>query len=402
MSADSSIAVDHVHPDQTFWPLPSAVGFSTLGPRGRASPAVLLLIAAASLATPGPAAAHVGHDHGPEQAPAADMPIRHADGSVILPKPAQRLYGIRTQRSELTQVGHTHELLGEVVADPNASGLLQAPKIGRIHPAPSGLPVLGQEVAADALLAWLEPLPTSLDRANQEALIADLDGQIALSEQRLERLQQLKETAPRQEIEDVTLQLASQRARRTAVARGIDERLPLRAPVSGVVSHTILRAGAIVDEHEPLIELVDPRRLQVTAYAYDPALPARLTQASARTATGESIRLALIGTGYRLEAQALPLQFTIQGAAPTLALGQPLTVLIETREQFTGVVLPRGAVVRQAGGANQVWVHSSAERFTPRLIQVQPLDAEQVLVTAGLDAGERVVTTGAALLNQIR
>jgi RND family efflux transporter MFP subunit len=361
-------------------------------------PGALLL----GLAMPTVAFAHAGHDHGSAPMVSANMPTRLPDGSLLLPKPAQRLYGIRTGQAEINQVGRTHEVTGEVVADPNASGLLQAPKLGRIHPAPEGLPVLGQRVEAGALLAWLEPLPTSLDRANQEAQLADLDGQIALSRQRLERLELLKESAPRQEIEDVMLQLASQEARRTAVARGLDERQPLSAPVSGVVSHTRLQAGAIVDEHEALLELVDPHRLQVTAFVYEPGLADGLIGASARTGSGEPIRLQLIGTGYRLEAQALPLQFSIVGRPPRLALGQPVTVLLETEQQSRGVVLPRAAVVRQGGGASQVWVHPAAERFAPRLVQVQPLDADQVLVTGGLEPGERVVTVGAALLNQVR
>ena len=44
----------------------------------------------------------------------------------------------------------------------------------------------------------------------------------------------------------------------------------------------------------------------------------------------------------------------------------------------------------------------SAERFAPRKVQVQPLDAQRSLVTSGLTAGERVVTQGATLLAQIR
>ncbi|MBK1643611.1 hypothetical protein CKO25_02845 [Thiocapsa imhoffii] len=348
--------------------------------------------------------AHPGHDHGvTEPVPvAANLPTRQPDGSLFLPKSVQRLYGVRTLQVELTQVGHSEHVIGEVVADPNASGLLQAPKLGRIHTTEQGLPVLGQEVTAGTLLAWLEPLPTSLERANQEAQLADLEGQLALLRQRLERLEQLQESAPRQELEDVILQLTSTEARRAAVSRGLDEHQPLYAPVSGVVSQTRLHAGAIVDEHEALLELVDPRRLQVTAFVSDPALIDAVVDASARTASGEPLRLRLIGSGLRLQAQTLPLQFELLGEFPRLALGQPLSVLLETANQRTGVVLPRPAVVRQGGGADQVWVHTSAERFTPRLVRVEPIDAERVLVGAGLTPGERVVILGASLLNQVR
>lgn len=54
----------------------------------------------------------------------------------------------------------------------------------------------------------------------------------------------------------------------------------------------------------------------------------------------------------------------------------------------------------RAANENVVWVHASAERFSAR--QVQVLDATRSVVTAGLAAGDRVVTLGATLLAQIR
>ena len=38
----------------------------------------------------------------------------------------------------------------------------------------------------------------------------------------------------------------------------------------------------------------------------------------------------------------------------------------------------------------------------PREVRIEQLDAERVLIVAGVEAGKRVVTTGAELLNQIR
>jgi membrane fusion protein, heavy metal efflux system len=49
-----------------------------------------------------------------------------------------------------------------------------------------------------------------------------------------------------------------------------------------------------------------------------------------------------------------------------------------------------------------VFEHSSAERFEPRSVRVEPLDGERVLVVSGLKAGVRVVTQGAELLDQVR
>ena len=64
--------------------------------------------------------------------------------------------------------------------------------------------------------------------------------------------------------------------------------------------------------------------------------------------------------------------------------------------------MPRTSVLRSANGQTIVFEHTAAERFEPRIVRVEPLDAERVLVLDGLAAGKRVVVQGAELLNQIR
>ena len=49
-----------------------------------------------------------------------------------------------------------------------------------------------------------------------------------------------------------------------------------------------------------------------------------------------------------------------------------------------------------------VWVKQEPERFVPKVVSVQPLDGANVAVTAGLAAGDKVVTLGATLVNQVR
>ena len=66
-----------------------------------------------------PAVAGDGHDHG-DAPPAASGsgPKRQPDGSVFLPKPAQRQIGVRTLLVEPGELPRTHELAGKVVMDP--------------------------------------------------------------------------------------------------------------------------------------------------------------------------------------------------------------------------------------------------------------------------------------------
>ena len=85
-----------------------------------------------------------------------------------------------------------------------------------------------------------------------------------------------------------------------------------------------------------------------------------------------------------------------------MAVGQPLKVLVQTKEQYKGFAVPAGAVVKNASNQDMVWVHTSAEVFQPRPARIVALDGATVSVVGGLKAGDRVVTQGAALVNQVR
>ena len=58
--------------------------------------------------------------------------------------------------------------------------------------------------------------------------------------------------------------------------------------------------------------------------------------------------------------------------------------------------------MRGTNGQSIVYEHSNAERFVPREVRIEQLDAERVLVVSGIEPGKRIVTRGAELLNQIR
>ena len=85
-----------------------------------------------------------------------------------------------------------------------------------------------------------------------------------------------------------------------------------------------------------------------------------------------------------------------------LAIHQPVKVLVQTSEQLKGWVLPTTALVKSASNQDTVWVHTGAEQFVPRTVRFAPLDGARVSVLDGLNSGDRVVTQGAPLVNQVR
>ena len=369
--------------------------------RRRSGALAALLLAGCALVMPeGPAQAH-------ESAPAPatgspKQPSRLPDASVFVPMPAQRAIGLRTQLTRMSTAPGSMELTGTVVADPRASGLVQAPVSGRIEPGPDGLPHAGQRVARGAVLAWLVPTVGVVERSARQAELADLDARIEIARARSERYQQLTGSIPQRDIDAARTEAAALVQRRSAMASGLSSRIALVAPVSGLVSTADAASGQVVDARDLLFRIVDPGRLMVEALGYDASLATGITGGSALTADGRAIALAWVGAAGQLREQVLPLLFRVGAGTPTLVVGERLRVIAATRDTRTGIVLPAASLVRAANGEPVVWVQSSAERFMPTRVTAQALDADRIVVTAGLQPEQRVVTASASLLAQIR
>ena len=351
-----------------------------------------------------PVFAGEGHDHG--DAPAAtnsNGPQRLPDGSVFLPKPAQRQMSVRTLVGAEQSLPRSLELNGQVLMDPNAGGKVQAMAAGRLEPGPRGLPTVGQTVRKGEVLAYVQPSAGNLERSSQVAQLAELRAARMLAEKRLARLRELADTVPRRDIEALESEVASLGERVQAVGGGLSGREALVAPASGVIASAHAVAGQVIDARELVFEVVDPTRLRVEALAYDAAVAADVAGAFVQVGNGAKVALSFVGAARSLREQALPLSFKAHGDGLTqLAIGQPVRVVVQSRSQLKGVAVPAAALMKNPANQSIVWVKTAAERFEPRVVMVTPLDGASVAVTAGLKSGERVVTDGATLVNQGR
>jgi membrane fusion protein, heavy metal efflux system len=344
-----------------------------------------------------------GHDHGDGGAsPSANGPQRLPDGSVFLPKPAQRQLGVRTVLTADAELPRSVELNGKVLMDPNAGGKVQPLNAGRIEPGPRGLPNAGQAVRKAEVLAYVVSSTAPIERSNQSAQLAELRAAKSLVDKRVARLQELADTVPRKDIEAAQSEAASLTARIAAVGAGLAPREALLAPVSGVIASAHAVAGQVVDARELLFEIVDPSRLRIEALAFDAALANNV--GSATLAIGDQrVPLQFTGAARSLREQALPLGFRATGAVlSSLAVGQPVRVFVQTKDKVKGIVVPVASLMKNPANQTVVWVKTAPERFEPRTVTTAPLDGISVTVTAGLKVGDRVATQGATLINQVR
>jgi cobalt-zinc-cadmium efflux system membrane fusion protein len=353
-----------------------------------------------------PAQSHDGDNHADPKAlalnGARDVSQRLANGEVFVPKAVQRLLDIRTAIAKEGEHSRTVELPGRVIPDANASGYVQSTLAGRLLPPPNGFPALGSRVEKGQILAYVEPPIQAIDVSDMRQKEGEILQQIAIVERRVARYEKLVEsnTVPRTQLEDARTELQGLKDRKTALEQVRREPEALVAPVSGVIAEANSIAGQVAQPNTVVFQIVDPSRLWVEALSFD-TIPS-VERASARNQSGRTIDLLFRGSAAALRNQSIAVQFTIAGSTENVWPGQFVTVFASLPAKQRGILLPRSAVVRSASGQHVVFEHIAAERFEARVVKAEVLDADKMLVTAGIADGKRVVVRGAELLDQVR
>ena len=333
---------------------------------------------------------------------ATDVPQRMADGSLFVPKATQHLLSVRTVMTAESRAPRTVQLVGTLIADPNSFGRVQTGHAGRVEAPEGGLAFVGKRVEKGDVLAFLQHHIGAYNKGNLQGEIAELEARIALQEAKLARYLKAPLAIPPIKIDEAKGEIHALRQKRKELLPTLVERDEIRAPISGVVSVSNVVAGQVVDAREVLFEIVDPARYWVEAIAHDAGVVSNLSAAFAVTTTGERLPLEFAGLGLSLKQQAAPLTFRVAQVSPNLSIGKPVTVILQSSVELSGIVLPAASVVRAPSGLAMVWVKTEPERFEPHTVRYDALDGHRVVVTAGLKTDVRVVTEGATLLNQIR
>ena len=365
--------------------------------------AILASTIGSALAGPGAHGPNGEHLDGPAANPASGL-ARLPDGSVNVPKLAQRRMTIRTQLAPESEASTTIELSGKVIVDPSSGGRVQPTHGGRIEAGPRGLLVAGQSVRRGEVLAYVRHHADPYAEASQRSQFAELRANRTIAGQRLQRLESLEGTVPRKEIEAARAELASLIEREQRIGQSLTSREALLSPVNGVISRADILVGQVVEPKDVLFEVVDPSKLMVEAMSSDTATALRIQ--GARIAGLAGAQLTLVGVGRSLRDGVFPITFRVQAMTKnvglSLSVGQPVTVVAQFKERTKGIVLPAQAIVRNPSNESVVWIKVSAERYVPQPVLFQPLEAQTVLVTKGLSADNRVVVQGAPLIAQIR
>jgi RND family efflux transporter MFP subunit len=177
-----------------------------------------------------------------------------------------------------------------------------------------------------------------------------------------------------------------------AAARDI---LTLTSPLAGTVTEVLARQGMIPSPGDALVRVADLSQLRVFLNVG--------AREAAEIRQGQPVRAlegGAEGRVHRVALQADPATRLVEveiAFPPQAGLipGTLATVHVEVAERPAAVQVPRAAV-----RDGQVWVVNEDLSVTRRTVQTGLVGRDRVEVVAGVEAGERVVVEGGALLSE--
>jgi RND family efflux transporter MFP subunit len=281
-------------------------------------------------------------------------------------------------------------LTGRLEARPGGSALLAAPAAGVIG---AVRVQVGDRIARGTTVIELE-VPELAADARQKAAAADQADREAARQRQL-----LADgiTSARQAEEAAAT--AEQAKAAAAAARDLLARTRIASPINGRIQAVLVQRGERVDAGKPLVQIVAPDTLDliVPVPAADlrrlsPGLPVAVVQ-EGDTAP---VRGRLAAVAPAVDSLTNAGQAVIRIANPTghLHPGAGATARVQTAVRPQALVVPESAIVL-AGDSSVVYVVGPDSIAHQRVVTRGAASSGRVEVEGRIQAGDRVVTTGA-------
>lgn len=205
-------------------------------------------------------------------------------------------------------------------------------------------------------------------------------------------------------VSELRAQTASLEAQASLLGPGSGTAVVLRAPFDGTVISRKASAGmAVQPGGDPIVEIGDSTALWVVADIFERDLP--LVHAGAAAAVRFpsldaplSGRVTSVGAVIASGLRTAPVRIVLDRTGPELRAGMYGRALIDTTR--ADITVPTAAVLIKDGRESVVFVQRDAQTFVRRTVVVaQHVENGRVQIVSGLAPGERVVVTGALLLD---
>lgn len=320
------------------------------------------------------------------------------NGEISFLKEQQWVIEFATAPATIDRIERSVSAAGAISAVPSLRAEVAAPASGLVAAELNrGAPVLGTWVNRGRTLAVLAPVEGEGSYTGLLSRVSRLERELA----RAERLY-AEEAVPRKRVEETRYELEAARAALESTGASTDGgyHYALTSPIAGVVNSRHLNLGSRVEAGDLLFTIVDPRSVWVRL-----SVPARhapaLGDVSGAVFTVEGSdrvyradRLVAVSDIIDPDTRTIPVALEVGNPDRSLKIGMLADARVFVGSAQEGVAIPVSALLDE-DGVPVAYVQTGGESFQRRVLVLGSSDGERVLVERGIEAGERVVSTGA-------
>jgi RND family efflux transporter MFP subunit len=271
---------------------------------------------------------------------------------------------------------------------------------------------VGQRVQKGQILMRLDPedlrLAAAVEQANVEAARAKYT-QAKADETRSGMLVKSGVISPREydqyraALDTAKAQLEAAQAQ-ARVSNNSSEYAILLADADGVIVRTLSEPGQVVAAGQTVIQLAHDGPREALINLPEGVRPDLGAIASARLYGQDQMyqaSLRQLSDAADPTSRTFEARYVLEGEAASAPLGSTVTITLVTKKasgkQF--ILVPVGAVYDRGSGPG-VWIVDDKSEVKFRRVQIASIGQEEVVVSHGVDAGEKVVALGAHLLHE--
>jgi len=364
----------------------------------------------------------------PDEATAtAANPEEETPGMISFLKEQQWRVPFGTATASLGEVRATREVTGQLETPPGGVANVHSPIAGRVMSAArTTFPSPGDTVSAGQVLATMAPTPGAPEDAARAGLtVVESQARVEDARAELERVERMladravperraDEARRRLRVAEASLSAARRvQAVYSAASSGRGRgSWRIISPIDGIVDHVHVSPGEALRPDEPILRVVDTSVFWVRADVPEFwAARFRRDADGAFSVVGDdrwrtlrvsgeapTATIAYIARSVDPESRTVRVIYALNEPDENLRVGAAVRVAVPSGELEQGIVVPSSAV-DDVQGRTVIYVQAEGEAFEERHVRLGARHGEDVLVIAGLEAGERIVTRGAHLVH---
>ena len=271
---------------------------------------------------------------------------------------------------------------------------------------------MGQRVQKGQVLMRLDSVDLKLSFAAQQANVEAARAKYIQTKADEARFAALVKSGAvsRQEYDQARAALDSAKAQLDAaeaqarVSNNSSEYAVLLADADGVIVRTLSEPGQVVAAGQTVIQLAHDGPREALINLPEGVRPDLGTTASARLYGRDQMyqaRLRELSEAADPASRTFAARYVLEGEAASAPLGSTVTIGLLTKQTSGNqcVQLPVGAIHDRGNGPG-VWIVDGNSEVKFRSVTIASIGKEEVVVSGGVQAGEKVVALGAHLLHE--